>query len=34
LKPYGTLIFKWNEHEIRVSEILALTNEKPLFGNR
>ncbi len=34
LRPEGTLIFKWNEHEIPVSQILALTPEKPLFGNR
>lgn len=34
LKPDGVLIFKWNEHEIPVSQILALTPEKPLFGNR
>ena len=34
LKPYGTLIFKWNEHEVKVSELLALTDEKPLIGNR
>ena len=34
LKPDGTLIFKWNEHEIPVSKILALTPMKPLFGNR
>lgn len=34
LKPHGTLIFKWNEHEIPVSQILALTPEAPLFGNR
>jgi len=34
LRPFGTLIFKWNEHEIPVSEILGLTNHKPLFGNR
>jgi SAM-dependent methyltransferase len=34
LKPSSTLIFKWNEHEIRVLEILKLTEEKPLFGNR
>ena len=34
LRPFGTMIFKWNEHEIRVSEILALTDQKPLFGNR
>lgn len=34
LKPEGTLIFKWNEHEIPVSQILALTPVKPLVGNR
>ena len=34
LKPEGTLIFKWNENDVRVSDILALTDEKPLFGNR
>ncbi|AQS90492.1 methyltransferase [Gluconobacter albidus] len=34
LKPFGTLIFKWNEHEIPVREILALTDASPIFGNR
>lgn len=34
LRPFGTLIFKWNEHEVKVSEILSLTPHKPLFGNR
>ena len=34
LRPNGTLIFKWNEHEVRVREILALTDHRPLFGNR
>lgn len=34
LAPYGTLIFKWNEHRVPVSSILALTPEKPLFGQR
>lgn len=34
LKPSGTLIFKWNETDIPVSQILALTTERPLFGNR
>jgi ubiquinone/menaquinone biosynthesis C-methylase UbiE len=34
LQPSGTLIFKWNEHEIPISQILALTPEKPLLGNR
>lgn len=30
----GVLIFKWNETQIPVREILACTNRKPLFGNR
>jgi hypothetical protein len=30
----GTLIFKWNEHRVPVSAVLALTTEKPLFGQR
>lgn len=34
LKDQGTLVFKWNEAEVPVSEILKLTPERPLFGNR
>lgn len=34
LKSGGTLIFKWNERDIPVSQILALTTERPLLGNR
>lgn len=34
LKPTGTLIFKWNESDIPLREILALTPVKPLFGHR
>jgi len=34
LRPEGVLIFKWNEHEIPVSEVLALTSERPVIGNR
>ena len=34
LKPCGVLVFKWCEDEIPVSQILALTPQKPLFGNR
>jgi len=34
LRPEGTLVFKWNEHEVTVSQILDLTPERPLFGNR
>lgn len=33
LMPGGFLIFKWNETDIRVSEILKLTPEKPIFGH-
>ena len=34
LKPNGTLVFKWNEEQISLSEILNIINKKPLFGNR
>lgn len=34
LKTNGTLIFKWNETDIPVKEILALTEYKPVFGHR
>jgi SAM-dependent methyltransferase len=34
LKPEGTLIFKWNETQISLSSILALTPAKPLFGSK
>lgn len=33
LKRGGFLIFKWNETDIKVSEILKLTEEKPIFGH-
>lgn len=33
LAPNGTLIFKWAETQIRVSELLALTPVPPLFGH-
>jgi len=34
LVPLGTLIFKWNETQIKVQEILRLTDHTPLFGHR
>lgn len=34
LKPGGSLIFKWYEYRIRLSEILECAPVKPLFGNR
>lgn len=30
----GILIFKWNETDIKVDQILAFTDEKPVFGHR
>jgi 23S rRNA G2069 N7-methylase RlmK/C1962 C5-methylase RlmI len=33
LAPNGTLIFKWNETRIRISEVLSLTPVAPLFGH-
>jgi SAM-dependent methyltransferase len=34
LRPQGTFVFKWNECSVPVGEILALTDEPPLFGHR
>lgn len=33
LATHGVLVFKWNEVQIPIKEILALTPHKPLFGN-
>lgn len=32
LEPEGVLVFKWNETQVPLKEVLALTPEKPLFG--
>lgn len=34
LKKNGTLVFKWSEQQVRVSDILKAINVKPLFGTR
>ncbi len=34
LSPLGTLIFKWNEEQVKLRDVLSLTDENPLFGNR
>jgi len=34
LAPFGTLVFKWNETQIPVSQVLALTPERPVCGNK
>ena len=33
LKPFGTLIFKWNETDVVLSELLKLTDQVPLYGH-
>lgn len=33
LEPYGVLIFKWSEKDVRIGEVLKLFPEKPLFGH-
>jgi hypothetical protein len=33
LKTNGILIFKWNETEIKVNEVLSLIEYQPLFGH-
>ena len=34
LKPNGTLIFKWNEQDVSVAEIIKLINKEPLYGHK
>jgi SAM-dependent methyltransferase len=33
LKTGGTLVFKWNETQVKVREVLELTPYRPLIGN-
>jgi len=32
LEDGGVLVFKWNETQVKLGEVLALTPERPLFG--
>lgn len=34
LRPQGVLIFKWNEEQIKLKQILDIIDYMPLFGNR
>jgi SAM-dependent methyltransferase len=34
LQPGGTLIFKWNEDQVPVSEVIKLAGVRPLFGHK
>ena len=34
LENYGILVFKWNEDQVSVSEVVKLAPQIPLFGNK
>lgn len=34
LDLHGTLIFKWNDNQIKVSKLLELFGQQPLFGHK
>lgn len=34
LDDFGVLVFKWNEEQISLKQILDLVKYKPLFGNK
>jgi 23S rRNA G2069 N7-methylase RlmK/C1962 C5-methylase RlmI len=34
LKPGGTLIVKWSDCQVKVSELVKVLGADPLFGNR
>ena len=34
LKPTGTLVFKWNEDQIKLKELLDAIDYQPLLGNK
>lgn len=34
LKRHGVLIFKWNEHSIKVNDVISSIGKRPLFGHR
>lgn len=33
LKPNGTLVFKWNETQVKIGDVLKLVPQQPLFGH-
>lgn len=33
LEPFGVLIFKWNETQITMNQVLSVIGHKPLFGH-
>ena len=34
LRQNGTLVFKWNEEQVKLSEVLSCFSQSPLFGHK
>ncbi len=34
LEPYGLLVFKWNEDQIKLRDVIKAINYTPLFGDK
>lgn len=34
LKPNGTLIFKWNEDQIKFRDVIKVLGQRPIFGDQ
>lgn len=34
LKPTGTMVFKWNETQVKLGEVLKAIDYKPILGNK
>lgn len=34
LDDYGVLIFKWNEDQVKLKDVLKVIDKEPLFGNK
>ena len=34
LKPTGTLMFKWNEDQIKFRDVIKAIGQRPIFGDR
>lgn len=34
LRPHGTLVFKWNETQIPIAQVIVLTDQKPTIWQR
>lgn len=34
LKPFGTLVFKWNEQQIKTSDLIKILGYAPLYGHK